>query len=76
MDRQEALSILGINGCVSPEILSKQFRLMQRKTHPDLGGSAEEFQRVFEAHEFLSQNSRCSLTIVHLSLNSHQLVEL
>lgn len=40
-------------GTKDTSVLSKAFRKRSRETHPDLGGSAEEFTLVQEAYDVL-----------------------
>lgn len=46
--------ILGIKKDASPEDIKKAYRKTSKKTHPDKGGTKEEFQETKKAYEVLS----------------------
>jgi len=47
-------SILGLNKSASQDDIKKAYRKLAAKHHPDRGGNEEEFKRVQEAYEILS----------------------
>jgi hypothetical protein len=46
-----ALGVLGLSWPCSTADVKRAYRRLSRETHPDVGGSAEEFRRVNEAYE-------------------------
>lgn len=49
--------ILGISSKAKPQEAKQAWRALLRKTHPDVGGSLEETQKINAAYEdFLNQN--------------------
>ncbi len=48
-----ARRILGVGAEASPEAIRRAARCAARRTHPDLGGSARDLQRVLRAREVL-----------------------
>jgi hypothetical protein len=50
---EEAFRTLRIRQFNNPELLRRAYLRRARETHPDHGGSAEEFRKVWEAHEVL-----------------------
>lgn len=53
MNKEEALSILGLDASAGPEEIKRQYKKMAKQTHPDCGGSADEFKKVSAAYEYL-----------------------
>lgn len=53
-------NILGINKNASQEEIKKAFRKKSMETHPDRGGNEEEFRKVSEAYDILSDNDKRS----------------
>ena len=51
---KDLYDILGIKKNASPEDVKKAYRKTSKKTHPDKGGSNEEFQETKKAYEVLS----------------------
>lgn len=49
MEYEEALGVLNMSGGESDAEFAKKSRLALRRSHPDMGGSSEEFIRVQEA---------------------------
>ena len=60
MTRSEALRELGLNTGFSEKELKSAYRKKSFETHPDKGGSNEDFIRVAEAFDVLSNNSSSS----------------
>lgn len=54
--KQEAYEILGVEPDASQEDIEAAYRERARETHPDTGGSKEEFLEVQEAYETLSES--------------------
>lgn len=55
MLRSQAFSVLQLPVTASEAEIRKAYRVLARYSHPDLGGSAEEFHRINQAYEFLLQ---------------------
>ena len=51
--RTEALSVLGLKPGASEASIKQAFRMLVKRHHPDLGGSAEAFRRVNDAYQLL-----------------------
>jgi hypothetical protein len=49
-----ALALLGVSQPFTSDDLKAAYRRRAKETHPDRGGSAEEFRRVREAYEWLA----------------------
>lgn len=66
----QAKKILGIDGKFDEVSLKKAYRRKAAETHPDKGGSAEDFQLVKEAYEYLLNpvDSDICMLITHKSL--------
>ncbi|ERG93761.1 J domain-containing protein [Haloquadratum walsbyi] len=54
--KQEVYEILEIEPGVSQEDIKAAYRERARETHPDTGGSKEEFLEVQEAYDTLSES--------------------
>lgn len=62
----EFYRILGIKVDASQEMIKKAYRLKVLETHPDKGGKEEEFKRVQEAYEVLSNPiTRQDYNLIH-----------
>lgn len=59
MNKEEAYKILGITQDASADDIRLQYRRLAAKTHPDKGGSAEEFRIIRKAYKSLSVDSIC-----------------
>ena len=53
---KEALSVLGLKRGASQDSIKKTYRRLVKQYHPDLGGSADEFRKVYEAYQQLIVN--------------------
>lgn len=47
----ELLSVLGLRYDASQEDIKKRFRQLAKRLHPDHGGDADAFRRIYEAYE-------------------------
>ena len=57
MNRTQALRILNLNEGYSEQDLKKAYRLLSKKTHPDIvGGDGSNFRLVTQAYELLQSN--------------------
>lgn len=57
MNKNDAKRILGVNDDSDDAELKSAFRFQCRKTHPDAGGSEEEFHKVSQAYNLLTGKS-------------------
>ena len=55
MDKKEALEILGLSPEASEEDITKAYRQLSKKIHPDVGGTSYLFRIVHDAYDFLTQ---------------------
>jgi molecular chaperone DnaJ len=51
-------SVLGVNKNASEDEIKKAYRQLARETHPDKGGDKEQFQKIQEAYEVLSNSEK------------------
>jgi len=56
MDVRSARKILGVPADADEESIRSAYRRLARKHHPDVGGSEEEFLRIQEAYDLLSES--------------------
>lgn len=54
--RTMLLRRLGLPADAEPERVRSAYRALARRTHPDAGGSAEEFRKVHAAYKTLKDN--------------------
>ena len=59
--KEDAYAVLGIDRGASDDAVRVAYRRMAKKHHPDKGGSEEEFLRVQEAYQVLSDPDRRSV---------------
>ncbi len=52
--------LLGVDSDASPEEIRRAYRRQVKEVHPDNGGSADEFQAIYNAYETLTQGSDVS----------------
>lgn len=66
----EARSILNLSGSFSEVELKKAYRKAAARSHPDTGGSSEQFNLVNTAYEYLKEVSSdvYNMQITHKSL--------
>ncbi len=54
--RKEARAVLGVSeDCIDMAEISKVFKQKAKSAHPDMGGDAEEFKKLNEAHKILKK---------------------
>ena len=57
-NRSQALAILGVNeGYTLPQLKAAYFK-KAKQSHPDTGGSHEEFLKLQQAYEYLSKETK------------------
>lgn len=55
MTREEALQVLGLTSSATAEDVTREYRRLMKKIHPDLGGSSYLAAKINEAREVLSR---------------------
>jgi hypothetical protein len=65
MTSAQAREVLGVPGSCDPAVIDAAFRLRARHSHPDHGGSVEQFRRVVEARQTLAAPSPPPLIVIH-----------
>lgn len=55
---EDLYKVLGVSRTAKPETITRAFRWMSMRHHPDRGGDREKFERVVFAHEVLSDPIR------------------
>lgn len=69
MTREQALRLLGLSEGFTDDDLRKAYRKAAKSAHPDLGGDAQKFMLIKEAHEFLSNpKNNMRLKVTHLGI--------
>ena len=53
LTRSEALQLLGLDASATESQIRSAFRAAAKQHHPDVGGDAEMFKRITEAHDVL-----------------------
>ena len=53
VERQRALSVLGLPPNATPKQIKKRYRDLAKRHHPDLGGDQQQMQRIVAAYEYL-----------------------
>lgn len=53
MERQKALSVLGLPPNATPQQIKKRYRTLAKRYHPDRGGDQRQMQRIIAAYEYL-----------------------
>ena len=53
--RAEALSVLGLNDPIEQDAITRRYRELAMKHHPDRGGDQEQFQALQEAMSLLKR---------------------
>ena len=57
MQRHEALAILDVSAAASLPEIRAAYRVKVKEAHPDVGGTAEMFERVTAAYQLLAQQA-------------------
>lgn len=69
MTREQALGLLGLSESFTDDDLRKAYRKAAKSAHPDLGGDAQKFMLIKEAHEFLiDPRNNMRLKVTHLGI--------
>jgi len=55
MSREEALQVLGLTSSATAEDVTREYRRLMKKIHPDLGGSSYLAAKINEARDVLSR---------------------
>ena len=55
LQRQQALSVLGLPLHATPEQIKRRYRQLAKRYHPDRGGDQREMQKIIQAYEFLKK---------------------
>ena len=53
VQRQQALSVLGLPPNATPQQIKRRYRSLAKRHHPDRGGDQRQMQRIIAAYEFL-----------------------
>ncbi|HLI88891.1 MAG TPA: J domain-containing protein [Ktedonobacteraceae bacterium] len=53
MQRQQALSVLGLPSNATAQQIKRRYRLLAKRYHPDRGGDQRQMQRIIAAYELL-----------------------
>jgi molecular chaperone DnaJ len=53
MQRQQALSVLGLPPTATPQQIKRRYRSLAKRYHPDMGGDPRQMQRLIAAYEVL-----------------------
>jgi DnaJ-domain-containing protein 1 len=53
VERQQALSVLGLPPNATPQQIKRRYRSLAKRHHPDRGGDQRQMQRIVAAYEFL-----------------------
>lgn len=53
VERQRALSILGLPPNATRQQIKKRYRDLAKRHHPDMGGNQQQMQRIVAAYEYL-----------------------
>jgi hypothetical protein len=65
MTTAQARQILGVPSSCDRAVVEAAFRRRARHSHPDHGGSVEQFRQVVEARQALSASSSPPLIVIH-----------
>lgn len=57
MERQQALSVLGLPPNASRQQIKRRYRTLAKQHHPDRGGDPREMQRIIAAYELLMKDA-------------------
>jgi DnaJ-domain-containing protein 1 len=53
LQRQQALSVLGLPPNATPQQIKRRYRTLAKQHHPDRGGDPQQMQRIIVAYECL-----------------------
>ena len=53
IQRQQALSVLGLPPTATPQQIKRRYRALAKRYHPDRGGDQRQMQRIIAAYELL-----------------------
>lgn len=56
LQRQQALSVLGLPPTATPKQIKRRYRSLAKRYHPDCGGDQRQMQRIIAAYEFLMKD--------------------
>jgi len=56
LERQQALSVLGLPSNATPQQIKRRYRTLAKKHHPDRGGDPQQMQRIIAAYELLMKD--------------------
>lgn len=56
LERQQALSILGLPPNATRQQIKRRYRALAKKHHPDRGGDQRQMQRIIAAYELLMKD--------------------
>lgn len=56
VQRQQALSILGLPPTANPKQIKRRYRALAKRHHPDRGGDPRQMQKIIAAYEFLTKD--------------------
>jgi len=53
LQRQQALTVLGLPSNATPQQIKRRYRTLAKQHHPDRGGDPRQMQKIIAAYEFL-----------------------
>jgi len=53
LQRQQALTVLGLPPNATPQQIKRRYRTLAKQHHPDRGGDPRQMQKIIAAYEFL-----------------------
>ncbi len=56
IQRQQALSVLGLPLTATPQQIKRRYRSLAKRYHPDRGGDQRQMQRIIAAYELLMKD--------------------
>jgi DnaJ-domain-containing protein 1 len=58
VQRQRALTILGLPPTANPQQIKRRYRALAKRYHPDCGGDQQQMQKIIAAYEFLMKEQQ------------------
>lgn len=58
LERQQALSVLGLPPTATTQQIKRRYRVLAKKHHPDRGGDRQQMMRIIAAYEFLMKDQQ------------------